>query len=192
MPRTALEFSLGGVEVRPAHLRGVASALLAGRIRVYRGDAFDMAVYSPDTDTLMVPRSFGSRPGVYRGDENAVHVAESIVVHEAVHASFDLRHQEIEGTLDEAIAYVAQMFFWSVLGGDEPVVGGPAGVARDIVTIQRDAFRIATALRSGTALTSMQLPTLRSHIRALTFPNPDDPSHPLCPYQGPRLPYDGV
>lgn len=99
----------GTVAVGSSDFRLVAEALEADRIHVVEGRyGSDMASYSAwaDTSTSMAANTFylGANPRWSR-------TFNALIVHESVHAAFDLRRTTIPWVDNEAAAYVAQGYY---------------------------------------------------------------------------------
>jgi hypothetical protein len=88
----------------------VARAVENGTIKVKISNAFAAgvgALYHPDTNTIETPPVIGR-------------VNEGLLLHECVHASFDLARTDLLAVDDEAAAYVTDALFFRMTGLTRP------------------------------------------------------------------------
>ena len=109
----SINFSFTGstgmkITIEPAHFTTVANAISEDRIKIVEGGVSPgMAKYSSKTqgtdaaNTLYVPRNSNASSKDFKG----------LVVHEAVHAIFDLYRSSVPWLDNEAAAYVAQGYY---------------------------------------------------------------------------------
>jgi hypothetical protein len=118
----AINFTLEGFVVSPARLRGVAAAVSDGRIGV---EVADTGPNFGAAYTLGQSRHFTLREQVAQPND----FWRAQMVHEAVHASFDLAGESPANDLDEACAYLAETVYIKkgVLG--RTIQGSEAAVA---------------------------------------------------------------
>ena len=186
-----IDLTLRGITVARARFDRVAQAIGAGRIRVWRLPTSHMAAYADEGNSLAVPESFGGHTWRASRLED-----EALVVHEAVHASFDLDRRTIDAGQEEAIAYVAQMAFLHLNDHAPALAAGPPGSAqRAIGQVLNEAYAIAVTLLEHGTPSEMTVATLENHVRRISVPDPDaPPDHPRdhCPYAGGSRVYQGV
>ena len=118
----AVNFTLEGFTVSGAKLKGVAAAVGDGRIGVEVGDTGPnfAAAYTTGTNRHFTLRESNFQP---RDDWR------SQVVHEAVHAAFDLGREQPPNEIDEAAAYLGETV-WFRAGGLGRIVTAPDAAAR--------------------------------------------------------------
>jgi hypothetical protein len=118
----AVNFSLEGFTVSGARLKGVAAAVGDGRIGVEVGNTGPnfAAAYSTGPD-----RHFTLGKSEFQPDDNW----RSQIVHEAVHAAFDLAGEHPPNEIDEAAAYLGETAWFSA-GGLARIVSAPDAAAR--------------------------------------------------------------
>jgi hypothetical protein len=100
----AIDFSLEGFAVSAARLSGVAAAVREGRIGV---EVADTGPNFGAAYTLGQNRHFTLRKHVFQPSD----FWRAQMVHEAVHAAFDLAGESPANDLDEACAYLAEGVF---------------------------------------------------------------------------------
>ena len=117
----AVNFSLEGFTVSGARLKGVAAAVGDGRIGVEVGNTGPnfAAAYSTGPD-----RHFTLGKSEFQPDDNW----RSQIVHEAVHAAFDLAGEHPPNEIDEAAAYLGETAWFSA-GGLARIVSAPDAAA---------------------------------------------------------------
>lgn len=120
------------IQIRPAHFTSVATAISENRISIVEGSVTaGMAKYSSRTDgkdaanTLYIPKksSMGSKD------------LKALVVHECVHAIFDLYSSRVPWVDNEAAAYIAQGYYLRNSGYPRGLINqdGGAGYGLNIV-----------------------------------------------------------
>jgi hypothetical protein len=134
----AVDFALDGFVVSAARLRGVAAAVGDGRIGVRVGSTGPNfgAAY-----TLGGSRHFTLGEYTLRPDDNW----RSQIVHEAVHAAFDLAGERPANEIDEACAYLGETVWFRAGGLGRTVTAPPAAAA-----IYGAASRIVASLNMHT------------------------------------------
>ncbi len=117
----AVDFSLEGFAVSGARLRGVAAAVRDGRIGVEVGSTGPNfgAAY-----TLGANRHFTLGEYTFQPNDNW----RSQIVHESVHAAFDLAGEKPANDIDEAAAYLGESV-WFRAGGLGRTVNSPPAAA---------------------------------------------------------------
>jgi hypothetical protein len=110
--RIRFSFPSGGgtIQVNRLSFDRVARAIEHGHITVKVSNTFAAgvgALYHPDTDTIETP------PVIGRGNEG-------LLLHECVHASFDLAKTALPAVDDEAAAYVADALYFRMTGLPRP------------------------------------------------------------------------
>src|SRR4051794_28063332 len=97
----AVDFSLEGFAISGANLKDVAAAVADGRIGVEVGDTGQNfgAAYTVGGNRHFTLREYNFQP-----DDNW----RSQVVHESVHAAFDLGNKRPPNEIDEAVAYLGE------------------------------------------------------------------------------------
>jgi hypothetical protein len=125
-------FVIDGISLTGGDLSDVADALVAGRIaiHVWKHASVSLARYENGPNRLVVPRRFRNVQELSLRDSG-------LVVHEGVHAAFDLRSQKLQKLMDEACAYVAQLVYcklWKVYGFKGSVALAAADVADYILS----------------------------------------------------------
>jgi hypothetical protein len=184
--KSAIDFTIDGHSVTRASFKSVSQALADGRIPVYfwksaggQGgtyDTFNLAKYEIARNRFVVPKKLN----MYSYD---------VVVHESVHAGFDLAaEQKLQKLTDESCAYVAQMLHKR---GLDPAYdkAKPEEIGADLepksgATI-RAAWSVAGHIRktgSGAAIPAALIDALKSAIKADT----------IYPDWAVQMVYDGV
>jgi hypothetical protein len=105
----AVDYSLEGFAVSPARLQGVAKAVKNGTIGVQIADAgpYFAAAYSHGPERHFTLGKYEFQPN---------DPWRATIVHESVHASFDLAREAPAIDLDEAAAYLAESVFFMAGG----------------------------------------------------------------------------
>ena len=117
----AVDFSLAGFAISGAKLKSVAAAVANGRIGIEVGDTGPnfAAAY-----TLGANRHFTLRETKSVQDDNW----RSQIVHESIHAAFDIEGTRPPDEIDEAVAYLGETV-WFRAGGLGRVVTAPDAAA---------------------------------------------------------------
>ena len=118
----AVDFSLAGFAISAAKLKNVATAVTNGRIGIEVGDTGPnfAAAY-----TLGANRHFTLRETKSVQDDNW----RSQIVHESIHAAFDIEGSRPPNEIDEAVAYLGETV-WFRAGGLGRVVTAPDAAAK--------------------------------------------------------------
>jgi hypothetical protein len=118
----AVDFSLAGYTMSGAKLKSVAAAVANGRIGVEIGDTGPnfAAAY-----TVGANRHFTLRETKSAQDDNW----RSQIVHESIHAAFDIEGTRPPDEVDEAVAYLGETV-WFRAGGLGRVVTAPDAAAK--------------------------------------------------------------
>ncbi|WP_147868271.1 hypothetical protein [Stieleria maiorica] len=135
----AINFQRGSHRVSTRELMVVGNAIIDGKIRVLQSSSIrsGRAVYDSDRNVIELGRSAGR-----------TNKSKALIVHECVHALFDLRQDTMTVGVSEGLAYVAQSIFM-VQHTDDPEdrlhvdipSGGPGGATPQEIrnAIRRDA-----------------------------------------------------
>jgi hypothetical protein len=134
----AVEFSLEGFVVSAARLKGVATAVGDGRVGVEVGNTGPnfAAAYSAGPSRHFTLGTYLRQP-----DDDW----RSQIVHEAIHAAFDLAREQPPNEIDEAAAYLGETI-WFRAGGLARTVKAPDAAA----AIYGAANQIVARLKLGT------------------------------------------
>ena len=154
----AIEFTLEGFVVSAKRVRGVAAAVKDGRIGV---EVADTGANFGAAYTLGQSRHFTLREYVFQPND----FWRAQIVHEAVHASFDLAGESPANELDEACAYLAETVYVKkgVLG--RTIQGSEAAIA--IYTAVGEAVdRLKLHTKSGQKLKRADVQDLIAAINA--------------------------
>jgi hypothetical protein len=118
----ACDFALEGFVVSPARLDRVAKAVAAGTVGIRIADAGPhfAAAYSHGPDRHFTLRRYEFQPN---------DSWRATIVHESVHAAFDLAREAPANDLDEGAAYLAEAVFWYAGGLRLSHPGADAGAA---------------------------------------------------------------
>jgi hypothetical protein len=118
----ACDFSLDGFVVSPKRLHGVGQAVKSGAIGVKIADTgpYFAAAYSLGPERHFTLGKYNFQPN---------DAWRATIVHESVHASFDLAKESPANELDEAAAYLAESVFWYAAGLRLSHPGADAGAA---------------------------------------------------------------
>ena len=152
----AIDFSLEGFAVSGARLKDVAAAILDGRVGVAVGETGPnfAAAYSTGPDRHFTMGAYRSQP-----DDNW----RSQVVHEAIHAAFDLAKEKPPNEIDEAAAYLGETI-WFRAGGLGRTVTAPDAAAAIYGAANRIVARLDLHARPGQRLRREQVQELIAAI----------------------------
>jgi hypothetical protein len=154
----AIDFTLEGFAVSAARLHGVAAAVKDGRIGV---EVADTGPNFGAAYTLGQSRHFTLREYVFQPND----FWRAQIVHEAVHASFDLAGESPANDTDEACAYLGEAVFIKTGVLAYHVSGSQAAV--DIYTAAIDNVqRLNLHTRTGQRLRRADVQTLIAAINA--------------------------
>ncbi|MBL8231460.1 MAG: hypothetical protein JNL98_23395, partial [Bryobacterales bacterium] len=158
----SVNFTLGGVTVRSSMFLDVALAIGKGKIGViYVPSMAGEAEYYSGNKAVL-----GWNPADWRAPNtlmlgftsNTDPRNSALVIHEAVHAGFDMEKRPMNHMTSEAVAYVAQaMYFLRVWGWNYSLKSDP---------ILGPATSIAKALNGQTAPSAADVTSLRDAILA--------------------------
>jgi hypothetical protein len=118
----AIDYSLEGFVVSPGRLHGVGQAVKNGTVGVKIADTgpYFAAAYSTGPERHFTLRKYNFQPN---------DSWRATIVHESVHAAFDLAKESPANDLDEAAAYLAETVFWMAGGLRVTFPGADAGAA---------------------------------------------------------------
>ena len=152
----AVNFSLEGFSVSAAKLKGVAAAVGDGRVGVEVGNTGPnfAAAYSSGPN-----RHFTLGKSEFQPDDNW----RSQIVHEAVHAAFDLGGEHPPNEIDEAAAYLGETV-WFRAGGLARIVTAPDAAAKIYGAASEIEARLNLHTRPGQRLTRDQVQDLIAAI----------------------------
>lgn len=154
----ACDFTLEGFAVSPSRLSGVAQAVTAGTIGVEIADAGPnfAAAYSRGPQ-----RHFTLRKLTFEPSDSW----REVIVHESVHAAFELARETPADELDEAAAYLAGAVYLRAGGLRITYKGADPGAA--ILTAANEAVeRLKLHERHGQKLRREQVEALLAAIHA--------------------------
>lgn len=135
----SINFQRGSHRVSTRDLMMVGNAIIDGKIRVLQSSSIrsGRAVYDSDRNVIELGRGAGKS-----------NKSKALIVHECVHALFDMRSDAMTVGVSEAMGYVAQSIFM-VKHTDDPEnrlhveipTGGPGGATPEEIrrAIRRDA-----------------------------------------------------
>jgi len=154
----AIDFTLDGFAVSAARLRGVAAAVRDGRIGV---EVKDTGPNFGAAYTLGQNRHFTLREYMFQPND----FWRAQMVHEAVHASFDLAGESPANELDEAAAYLAETVFIKkgVLGR---IIQGPEAAVAIYTAVGETVDRLKLHTKSGQKLKRADVQSLIAAINA--------------------------
>jgi hypothetical protein len=154
----AVDFSLDGYAISGAGLKSVAAAVKDGRIGVQVGDTGPnfAAAYTVGADRHFTLREHSSPP-----DDNW----RSQIVHESIHAAFDLEGKRPPDEIDEAVAYLGETV-WFRAGGLGRVVTAPDAAARIYGAANEIEARLNLHTKPGQKLTHEQARDLIAAIKS--------------------------
>jgi ribosome-associated translation inhibitor RaiA len=154
----AIDFTLDGFVVSAKRLRGVATAVKDGRIGV---EVADTGPNFGAAYTVGQNRHFTLREYVFQPDD----FWRAQMVHEAVHASFDLAGESPANDTDEACAYLAETVYVKkgVLG--RTIKGSEAAVAI-YTAVDKAVDRLKLHTKSGQTLKRADVQDLIAAINA--------------------------
>jgi hypothetical protein len=152
----AVDFSLEGFVISGAKLKGVAAALGDGRIGVEVGSTGPnfAAAYTAGAN-----RHFTLGKNEFQPDDNW----RSQIVHEAVHAAFDLGREQPPNEIDEAVAYLGETV-WFRAGGLGRIVTAPDAAAKIYGAASEIEARLNLHTTSGQRLRRDQVQDLIAAI----------------------------
>jgi hypothetical protein len=154
----AIDFTLEGFAVTAARLRGVATAVREGRIGV---EVADTGPNFGAAYTLGQNRHFTLRKYAFQVDD----FWRAQMVHEAVHAAFDINGDSPANDTDEACAYLAEGVFFKTGVLAYTVRGSQAAV--DIYNAAlANVERLGLHTRRGQRLTRANVDSLIAAINA--------------------------
>jgi hypothetical protein len=154
----ACDFTLEGFAVSPARLHGVGKAVANGAIGLEIADAgpYFAAAYSRGPQRHFTLKKLTLQPNDSWREE---------IVHESVHAAFDLAKESPADDLDEAAAYLAETVFIMAGGLRITYSGADAGAA--ILTAANEAVeRLKLHQKRGQKLRREQVRDLLAAINA--------------------------
>jgi hypothetical protein len=151
-----IRFTVGGAHVRPADLGLIADRVESGVISVRHNPSLGrVAYYYPTRNLLECPR-----PRILTLDQ------QGNVVHEAIHAVFDMRKaKQMRALTNEACGYIAEVIFKLGFAGESSLVGYDDPLLAEI-TQQAKLLALQVIERPGRTFADTALHPLRSAIRA--------------------------
>jgi hypothetical protein len=152
----AVDFSLDGYAISGAMLNNVGTAVADGRVRIEVGDTGPnfAAAYTVGADRHFTLREHKSPP-----DDNW----RSQVIHESIHAAFDLEGKRPPNEIDEAVAYLGETV-WFRAGGLGRVVTAPDAAAKIYGAATEIENRLSLHTKPGQRLTRAQAQALIAAI----------------------------
>ncbi len=152
----AVNFSVEGFTISGARLKGVAAAVGDGRIDIEVGNTGPnfAAAYSTGPN-----RHFTLGQSQFQPNDNW----RSQIVHEAVHAAFDLAAEHPPNEIDEAVAYLGETV-WFRAGGLARIVTAPDAAARIYGAASEIESRLSLHTKSGQRLSRDQVRDLVAAI----------------------------
>ncbi|WP_439579689.1 hypothetical protein [Elioraea sp.] len=163
----AIDFVVDGFVVSGARLRGVGAAVREGRIGVRVGSTGPHfgAAYSRGPNRHFTFGAYDFQPN---------DGWRSVVVHEAVHASFDLANERPPNEIDEAAAYLGETV-WFRAGGLARSVTAPAAAAAIYGAANEIVARLNLHASRGQRLLRSQVQELIAAINAHPGYSPSQP-----------------
>jgi hypothetical protein len=153
----AVDLSLDGYAISGARLKSVGAAVADGRIGVEVGDTGPnfAAAYTVGANRHFTLRKTNSPP-----DDNW----RSQIIHESIHAAFDIEGKRPPDEIDEAVAYLGETV-WFRAGGLGRIVTAPDAAAKIYGAANEIEARLNLHTKPGQQLTRAQVQDLIAAIK---------------------------